>query len=178
MTNTKKFAKPFLSVHMGPRSNLLSKNCRKSRDTVPLILFLSYQGPSCPSWTPWPGRVDSWLMRTHSLSALPAERPYSQESIHSGRSSTDKEKTFFIHLLKGTVSRDFGPVFLNSLIIRLKYYRKYSFDLAKIFACQKKTWLRQTPRCHCHRRAKFYFYRVMDTDNSTWFYLILHCLYY
>ena len=35
------------------------KNCRKSRDTVPLRLFLSYQGPSCPSWTPWPGRVDS-----------------------------------------------------------------------------------------------------------------------
>ena len=34
---TKKFAKPFLPVRLGPRSNLLrSKNGRKSRDTVPL----------------------------------------------------------------------------------------------------------------------------------------------
>ena len=34
---TKNFAKPFLTVHMGSRSNLLSqKNCLKSRDTVPL----------------------------------------------------------------------------------------------------------------------------------------------
>ena len=31
------FAKPFLPVHMGPRSNLLrKKNGQKSRDTVPL----------------------------------------------------------------------------------------------------------------------------------------------
>ena len=34
---TKKFAKPFLPVHMGLRSNLLSqKNVKKSCDTVPL----------------------------------------------------------------------------------------------------------------------------------------------
>ena len=31
------FVKPFLPVHMGPRSNCLSqKNSQKSRDTVPL----------------------------------------------------------------------------------------------------------------------------------------------
>ena len=36
---TKKFAKPFLSVHMGLRSNILSKKMdKKTRDTVPLIL--------------------------------------------------------------------------------------------------------------------------------------------
>ena len=35
-TKTKKFAKPFLPVHFGPRSNLLSqKNGQKSCDTVP-----------------------------------------------------------------------------------------------------------------------------------------------
>ena len=37
-SKTKSFTKPFLPVHMGPRSNLLSqKNVQKSRDTVPLI---------------------------------------------------------------------------------------------------------------------------------------------
>ena len=36
---TKKFAKPFLFVHRGPRSSLLSKKMvRKSRNTVPLNL--------------------------------------------------------------------------------------------------------------------------------------------
>ena len=37
---TKKFAKPFLHVHLGPRSNLLSKqnNSQKFHDIVPLIL--------------------------------------------------------------------------------------------------------------------------------------------
>ena len=35
---TKKFAKPFSPVHMASKSNLLSKNDRKSRDTVPLNL--------------------------------------------------------------------------------------------------------------------------------------------
>ena len=35
-TKTKKFAKPCLPVHFGPRSNLLSqKNGQKSCDTVP-----------------------------------------------------------------------------------------------------------------------------------------------
>ena len=39
--NTKKFAKSFLSVHMGPRSNLLrQKNGKNSRDTVPSALRL------------------------------------------------------------------------------------------------------------------------------------------
>ena len=37
ITKTKNFAKPFLSVHMGPRSNLLSpKNAKKSRATATL----------------------------------------------------------------------------------------------------------------------------------------------
>ena len=37
LRKNKKVAKPFLPVHMGPRSNLLSqKNGKKSRDTVPL----------------------------------------------------------------------------------------------------------------------------------------------
>ena len=35
---TKKFAKPFVPVHLGPRWNILSKNNgRKSRDAVPLM---------------------------------------------------------------------------------------------------------------------------------------------
>ena len=41
-TQTKKFAKPFLPVNMGPRQNLLSKEKKgkKSRDTVPLSLLM------------------------------------------------------------------------------------------------------------------------------------------
>ena len=39
-------AKRFLPVHLGPRSNLFSppKNCRKSRDTVPLTPLFRLQG--------------------------------------------------------------------------------------------------------------------------------------
>ena len=44
---TKHFGKPFLPVHIGPRSNLLSQNNdRKSSDTVPLRCFI-YKKP----WT-------------------------------------------------------------------------------------------------------------------------------
>ena len=39
---TKKFVKPFLPVHTGPRSNLLSpKNYLKYRDAVPLKLLFN-----------------------------------------------------------------------------------------------------------------------------------------
>ena len=37
----KEFAKPFLPVHMGPRSILSKTNFQKSRDTVPLRSFLT-----------------------------------------------------------------------------------------------------------------------------------------
>ena len=41
--NTKKFAKIFLPVHMGPRTNILSKKMfKKSRDTVPLMQMITY----------------------------------------------------------------------------------------------------------------------------------------
>ena len=37
-TKTKKFAKPFLPVHFGPRSNLLSQKMVKNRVTLSLAM--------------------------------------------------------------------------------------------------------------------------------------------